>query len=219
MIRPLTILLALGGIAAGQTACEVPAQTFSEPTLRLRVYNVAEAPQKTLNRALEIAERVFASAYVRICWERGDTDAAEAHYTDMTGAAAGQQLQADDRSYLAVKIMRGAPRNAFAGALGFALPFAHRGPHAIVFYDRIEDVLPLDAISLTRLLGHAIAHEAGHALLETAEHSLGGLMKSRWDRADFRRAALSLLEFTPSETRILREHARRRVGAATGLTL
>jgi hypothetical protein len=210
VIRSLTILLVLGGIAAGQTTCETSGQTLSEATLRLRAYNVAGVSRKTLNRALEITGSIFARANVQACWEQGDTDAAEAHYMDMTGTAAGQRLQADDRNYLAVKIMRGAPANAFPGALGFALPFARRGPHAVVFYDRIEDVLPPDLISISRLLGHAIAHEAGHALLETTEHTQEGLMKSKWGKADFRRAGLDLLEFTPAETRILLEHARRR---------
>jgi hypothetical protein len=145
-----------------------------------------------------------------MCWEYGDADAAEAHYTDMTGAAPGQRLKVDDRNYLALKIMRSVPRNFFAGALGFALPFAHGGPHAIVFYDRIEDVLPADLISISRLLGHAIAHEAGHALLETTEHSPAGLMKAHWDKEDFRSADLGVLGFTPAEKRILHEHARRR---------
>lgn len=211
MIRTLTILLTLGRIAAAQTTCEAPGKTLSEPTLRLRAYNLAAVPQNTLNRALEIASSIFTRANVWTCWEPGDPNGAEAHYTDMRGAAPGQRLKADDRNYLAVKIMRGEPVSAFPGALGFALPFAHAGAHAIVFYDRIENASRPDTISVTRLLGHAIAHEVGHALLETSEHSPGGLMKSCWGKADFRRADVGLLEFTPAEKPILREHARRRV--------
>jgi hypothetical protein len=158
-----------------------------------------------------LTELIFAKAMVRICWERGETDAAEALTTDMSGVSRGMYGRADNRNYIAAKITRREPRSALPGALGFALPFAHAGPHAIVFYDRIENLIPGAATSLTTILGYALAHEIGHALLETFDHSTGGLMKRSWDKADYQRAAVNALEFNQDEARILHENACRRV--------
>lgn len=215
MIRSLLILLAFGvASAAGRTPCAASPETSHGPVLHLRLYNLANVPAPTLDQAISLAESIFDRAGVRTCWEHGSSDSEEAHFTDMTGASPGQHLQVDARDYLAVKIMRGEPGNAFPGALGFALPFARRGPHALVFYDRVETTSASAPASLSEILGPALAHEAGHALLESSEHSQFGLMKSRWGKADFQKAAMGALEFTPAEARVLREHARKRMTPA-----
>jgi hypothetical protein len=209
VVRPLTILVVFGSIAGAQTVCRDAVQPVSGHMLRLRVYDVADVPQKIMNRALETARTIFANAGITTCWEQGQNDSREANFIDRTAAAPGQHLTADNRSYLAVKIMR-APRDFQQEALGYALPFAHNGPHAFVFYDRVEDRLSAAVISIDQLLGNAIAHEVGHALMESSEHSVQGVMKSSWNTEDFRRAATSFLKFTPAEARVLQEHARRR---------
>ncbi|SPF38275.1 exported hypothetical protein [Candidatus Sulfopaludibacter sp. SbA4] len=208
MITLRRMLLAVGLVSTGL------GQAPSQASLHLHVYNLAKVSPGTLDRALDLAQGIFEKAGVETSWERGSEDAAEAHFTDMTGSGPSQRLKADDRGYLAVRIMRGEPENAFPGALGFALPFAHAGPHAIIFYDRIERLLPSVPGSVARILGHALAHEVGHALLETAEHSQNGLMKSRWSKADFQRIAAGLLEFAPEQSRVMQESAHRRVSLA-----
>lgn len=213
MIRSLELLLALGVavVGSGQTPCSPSSENGSEARLPVRLYDVAHVPRGTLDRSLELTELIFAKATVRICWERGEADATEALTNDMSGVSPGMYSRADNRNYIAAKIIRREPRNAFPGALGFALPFATAGPHAIVFYDRIENLLPGAAASLTTILGYALAHEIGHALLETVDHSPSGLMKSSWGKADFQRAAMNRLEFTQDEARVLHENAWRRV--------
>jgi hypothetical protein len=61
------------------------------------------------------------------------------------------------------------------------------------------------------LLGHAMAHEIGHVLIRTTEHSPDGIMKARWGKADYQRAAMGLLEFTPSQRATIRERLRARL--------
>jgi hypothetical protein len=72
----------------------------SKPRLQVRVYNLANVSTGTLNRALELANSVFAKAAVETCWELGSPEANEAHFTDMSGSAPGQHLKVDDRRYL-----------------------------------------------------------------------------------------------------------------------
>jgi hypothetical protein len=50
-----------------------------------------------------------------------------------------------------------------------------------------------------------MAHEIGHVLLGTTEHSPDGIMKARWGKLDYQRAAMGFLEFTPSQRAAIRE--------------
>ena len=210
---PLLLGLCMISPAKSQTTCDGESpQPSSGGRLYLRVYDSANVPRTTLEDAIEVAQHILSKAGVPTCWDRGAMDPAEATYTDLTGAGPSQRLKADDRGYLAARIIRGEPEDRFPGALGFALPFAQAGPHAFVHYDRIERLLPSVPSSVTRIFGHALAHELGHALLETTEHSRSGLMRGRWGKADFQRTAVSFLEFSPAEAGVLQDNARRRAG-------
>ena len=79
--------------------------------------------------------------------------------------------------------------------------------HATVFYDRIETVSKTGDVSLSTMLGHAIAHEIGHVLLGTTDHSRSGIMKARWGRADYRQAGIGLMKFTAREGEAIRKGA------------
>ena len=49
-----------------------------------------------------------------------------------------------------------------------------------------------------------MAHEIGHVLLGTTEHSADGVMKARWGKPDYQRAAMGFMEFTPSQRGAIR---------------
>jgi hypothetical protein len=213
VVRSLCMLSALSvmPMAIGQTTCDAgPSQTSSVDTLRLRVYNSAKVARGNLNDAIELAQTIISHAGVSTCWDRASEDPAEALFTDLTGAAPSQRLKTDERGHLAVRIIRGEPDRRFPGALGIALPFAKAGPHAFVYYDTIERLSVPS--SVTRILGHALAHEIGHVLLETTKHSEHGLMKARWSKLDFQRTAVSFLEFSSDQGRNLQDGALRRAG-------
>jgi hypothetical protein len=57
------------------------------------------------------------------------------------------------------------------------------------------------------MLGHAIAHEIGHVLLGTIDHSPSGIMKARWETADYRQAEMGLMKFTAREGEAIRKRA------------
>ena len=108
-----------------------------------------------------------------------------------------------------MRIVRGFPAHALPGALGYAFPAAKAGAHATILYDRIEPLGQSGVISVSALLGYAMAHEIGHVLLGTTEHSSDGVMKARWGKPEYRRAAGGLLEFTPSQGAAIRERLLR----------
>ena len=68
------------------------------------------------------------------------------------------------------------------GALAYA--GLYKRTEIVLYYDRIREVVQnRDKIGI--ILGHVLAHEIVHLLQGVARHSTNGLMKPRWDPADF----------------------------------
>ena len=203
MNRTLKIALALGILSASRQTSARPAAT---PALRLiiHLYDLANISPQTLVEAAREAARVLATAGVEIVWQRGPADSPEAHASDQTASTAAWPQTPDTRDYLVVRIVRGFPARALPGALGYSSPDAKAGAQATVFYDRIEPLGQSGVISVPVLLGHAMAHEIGHVLLGTTEHSADGVMKARWGKPDYQRAAMGFMEFTPSQRGAIR---------------
>lgn len=210
-IRPL-IRVAAGLAAIGSTRMTAQAAEGlpnSDFTLQVRVYDLARVDARTLQRALEVAERILAGAGVQVAWQPQPPDAAEAHATEMAALPQSLVGGTNHRGYIAVRIVRGFPDTSLPGALGFALPAARHGVHVTVFCDRIERVSLVSAASMHKILGHALAHEIGHVLLGTGQHSREGIMKALFSRADYWRMAASAMEFQADERVTLQEEASR----------
>jgi hypothetical protein len=61
------------------------------------------------------------------------------------------------------------------------------------------------------ILGHVIAHEMGHALLNTDKHTDTGIMRAIWDMDDLFEGARGRLVFTPNQTEVMRTEVARRM--------
>jgi hypothetical protein len=214
-----SFLLALGWLPPSGTIWAASWQSLAprdlseadpRPCLNIRLYNLAGVSPQILDRAAEEATRILATAAVDIVWQQGPNDWPEARAFDLTGHGKGQHPKPDTRNYLVVGIRRGDP-SAFPGALGFALPDAQIGVHATIFYDRIEQVTQLVIITVPKMLGHVMAHEIGHVLLGSTEHSPVGIMKAIWDRTDFQYDPAARMEFTPQQRRVMWKRASVRV--------
>jgi hypothetical protein len=111
----------------------------------------------------------------------------------------------------------GAPNNVMGRAPG-------SGPDrkmVYIFYSNVEarfwrleraqgSARPYRPVSMDRILGHAIAHEVGHLLLNQQVHSAHGIMRGEWGFADFRDMTEGMFLFTPEQTEFLRADVRRR---------
>ena len=133
-------------------------------------------------------------------WEQVLAESPEDSGTDMTAAAFRQP---DTRPYIVIRLLRGTPGTVFPRALGYSLPFAHRGAHVVILYDRVEALSERLNTAVYVIVGHAIAHELGHVLLGSTEHTSGGLMQGCWTPASWRLASAGLLAFDrPDRKRI-----------------
>jgi hypothetical protein len=93
---------------------------------------------------------------------------------------------------IVIRLSVGSPRELFPGSLAVSYPF--EGVHIRVFYDRVRTVT--ESCPLHILLAHVLAHEIGHILQGTDQHSPSGVMKRRWDLSDYRRMASQPLPFS-----------------------
>ena len=91
---------------------------------------------------------------------------------------------------------------------------AEFGYVAGIFFDRIQG-LPGWRSGDERpvILGHLIAHEIGHLLLDSGKHSLAGLMRSGWDRKQLKEAVSGTLHFSPWQAKRIRADVRDRMRA------
>jgi hypothetical protein len=187
----------LAGCASSKTGRGVAA----EQTLSIRVYDKAELPAPVLRSAMMETGRLFLAAGIRISWEHLSAASPEDQGTDMTAA---EFHQLDRRPYLVIRLTDRIPVTVMPGALGYSLPFAHRGAHVVIFYDRVEALARGVNVAGYVILAHTIAHELGHVLLGSTEHTSGGLMQARWTPAAWRLAAAGLVTFDRAEIERIR---------------
>lgn len=182
-------------------------QIDMEHTICIRLYNQAAVPSATLKWATVDATRIFANSGINVIWAQPATEVPEDRGTDMSSAPLpGTQ---PGRPYIALRILPRTAGSILPGALGFALPFAQAGAHVILFYDRVEATARSQNVTPYVVLGYAMAHEIGHVLLRSSEHSTGGLMQACWNQTTWRLATAGLLAFLTEQKQRIRTSALR----------
>jgi hypothetical protein len=68
---------------------------------------------------------------------------------------------------------------------------------------------------MAHILGHAVAHEIGHVLLNVATHSNFGIMQAKWQGNDFRAMTMGKLRFGAEEKARIHAEVLRRNEAGT----
>ncbi len=173
------------------------AKAISDQSLVIRIYDLANVPSQILDHSIRDASGILSAAGVDVTWQRG-SDSNEAHTVDLSTPTVERRAQ-DYRGYIVVGILHGMPSWFHSGALGYALPHAQTGVNATIFYDRVECWEEPGVIDLATVLGHVIAHEIGHVLLGSTEHSNSGIMRAVWSKRDFRTPSPGAAEFTAQQ--------------------
>jgi len=219
MKRSLKMQLALGILSAASFhlyAAGRQSDRAERQPVAIHVYDLAGVSSRDLHEATEEAGRILATAGVEAVWQFGPADTPEAHEVDSHAATPGARNQPrDPRDYLVLRMVRDVPERALPGALGISFPDALTGVHASIFYDRIERVSKTGDVALATMLGHAMAHELGHVLLGSTEHSAGGIMKARWGKSDYQQASMGLMTFSALERNAIQKRTAVRLSART----
>ena len=173
------------------------------PPLVVRVYDLGGTDSAGLADALRDAQAIFADAGIASNWH------------DCTlGARSSSPFCRERRrpTDLIVRIVRRPEMDGLSKALGASVvePAVRGGVLATVFLDHVESVARRTGAEAGVLIGRAIAHEVGHLLLGTGEHSASGLMREIWTDRELVSSNPRDWLFEPSEGALLR-HASRRV--------
>jgi hypothetical protein len=213
----LSIGLVLAGGFTGLGHVAAAASLETNPAITIHVYDYAGVPTTTMAEAEEVAAEIFRKAGVQIQW--ADTSLAAENDPASSPDNSGLTL-ADLQLNIYPRVMseRGGAPNA---AMGLA---PGDGPDRKMLYIfdsnvkahfwrlvRAQGSAQLNRpVSMAEILGHAIAHEVGHLLLNEQVHSAHGIMRGEWGFADFRDMTEGVFLFTPEQTEFLRADVRRR---------
>ena len=167
--------------------------TSAQRQVRIRVFNLARVSTCDLSRAQREVTRIFAEAQIVIHWAEGALDDDASLITDQSAnntSPAGCKVARHAREFR-LQLLPHAPSGLPIGTMGYSLPCAAFGIDSTIFVDQCERVTYQSPASFSKVLAYAMAHELGHLLLRSNEHSPTGLMRARWDRATWIRATVA----------------------------
>lgn len=166
--------IAIGIVAAGICAA---AETSNEAT-----HSVTVCAENVRNQEIRYAAagsaRIFARIGIALDWHLNGPCPAQANPIWISFANAAVESSRTE-------------------TLAYALPY--EGTHIVVYYDRVRSWaadLPPNLV-----LAYVLAHEIGHILEGTTDHSPAGIMKARWNREDRFLMLRSSLRFAEDDRR------------------
>jgi hypothetical protein len=174
--------------------------------VQIRIFNLARVPRRDLSRAEGEVSRIFAEAEMEVNWAEGALDDNAFLITDQSAnntSATGCKVPRYARE-LRLLLLPHAPHGVDARTIGFSLPCAAFGIDSTIFIDKCEGVTYQTLASFSKVLAYAIAHELGHILLRSAEHTQTGLMSAHWDKAAWLRATLRGIPIDREQGRLMR---------------
>jgi hypothetical protein len=163
----------------------------------VRVYDMHGVPADTLTAARATAVRILKGADIDIRW-------AECPCTRPAGPVE-----------LMIRLSSATPESDPA-SLGFSYVDVDRkaGTLATVFADRVQQLAVAARADQSELLGRAMAHEIGHLLLGTHDHTAHGLMRRRWTSIELAKNRPIDWEFSGGDGASLRQALMRRISSA-----
>jgi len=209
------LVLASGPTGLGHAAAAASSETSL--AIAIHVRNYAGVAPETLTEAEEVATGIFRKAGVETQW----TDTvliAENHQVNTTDYT--PYTLADIQLSIFPRVMSdhsGLPN----GVMGLA-PGAGPDRKIVYIFDnnvearfwKLMSVYTSGSmvrqVSKAQILGHAIAHELGHLLLNQQVHSAHGIMRGEWGLADFLDMTRGTLLFTREQAESLQADVRRR---------
>ena len=199
-------------IAAGLAANPVSGSDETRPAITVRVYDYARVSRATLQGAELNAAKILRKAGIETVWLDCPPEA-----PGVDAPLACQQPVGPTEIVLRILPHFAAGRGLHRDStLGFSLvPSTNkRGTYANVFFDRVETLAEGRVASAPEILGHAAAHEIGHLLLRSNQHSTIGIMRGKWSDEDLCRASRGSLLFTPQQSTLMRAEMRARTAIA-----
>ena len=180
----------------------------SPVTLHITLYNRAGLSSAEIERMTRTVSYILDLAGIKIttvlCPQRLEGSASPAECGTAPGPAE-----------MALEVLRSPPRELARHRLGSILGStrvneAGTMSSQVYYIEALQLAAQSGLVETPKLLGYALAHEIGHALLATDGHSASGVMRAVFGQAELREMAWGRLRFSPSEACLLRENLRAR---------
>ena len=212
--------IAIVGTARAGSAAQ---QTQALPQFGVCLFNYSQLAADEIREAMAEALRVLREAGVDLYWHYGPAEGAVADPdVDCTPRLNVNILsrQMSDSLRLPPTALGLAPGTSAERNRNVVYVFAYAADR--LFQKQAQKLLERQLrwmASKPRILGHAIAHEIGHVLLNAESHAETGIMRGDWNCRDLEAAALRQLLFSDSQaSQIQQEVIRRNQRQATVAT-
>ena len=177
LVRSLLVTAVAGGIVTGPATAHAGLQA-ARP-LVVRIYDAFGVPSGDLNTVQTITSAILRDAGIDLVWRNcaGLDEQATTACQEVLGPAE-----------LVVRILASRSQRV-PNSLGYSLVDVQRraGWIATMYADRVRALATESAFDFGKLLGRSIAHEIGHLLLGTSDHSNRGLMRGNWSTTELKR--------------------------------
>lgn len=212
-----TLGLALMGGLTGLDQDAAAGSQDTSLTLTIHVCNFAQVDGRTLRDAEKVTSEIFRKAGVETRW----VDSASASENKQSHLAAYgsynlSDIQLDivpssmvERLSLPNNVMGLAPGSGRDRQLVYVFYNKVRALAEKEMQARVDGGISAYAIRI-QILGHAIAHEIGHILLNLESHSDTGIMRAAWDLKQLQDACYGYLVFTQPQVEAIRLEVGRR---------
>ena len=165
--------------------------------LPITIYNAAQLKPDVMNSAGYLLRGIFRQSGIASQIRLGELTANEASLVLYTN----RQDECRPRRDIALRILPSAPTGLPSTILALAIPFSPSGVNVTVFADRVVGAAHQVNRPVPTVLAHVIAHEIGHVLLRSVQHTQRGLMASQWTEHEYSLMAVSGLLFLPEQGR------------------
>lgn len=186
-LRTLVLLVALcPPVVPRAASAEAP------PSVRVtvRVYDTGVLDPGLKSGALHVAARALSAAHIVVRWR------------ECPRAGVTPVCESPGAAEFVLRVVRSTIRHHDDGLpLGdtFVDTAAGAAVLATVYVDRVSRVAAAADVDPAALLGYAIAHEIGHLLMASTDHSESGLMRSVWRAAELRAGRAADWAFTEAD--------------------
>jgi hypothetical protein len=175
------LALSVVGLTAGEAASPQPSRNH----VVVRLYNLSGRPDEAIGRALLTAGSIFQHAGIGSAWRECMVPT---HSSRSASDPCDEPLNSLNVEEVEVRIIATPEAMRDGDTLGYSYVdmSLKSGVLSTVFADRIDFMARRTTTDVATLLGRAIAHEVGHLLLGTINHSTRGLMRAQWSDPELR---------------------------------
>ena len=185
-------------------------ETLSRPLLVIRTYQTYQVSSDTLRMAQDAAAVVLKDVGIDVRWhDCGQKTVPSIGVSNRCG-----QPLAPNELMLSIQD-KGAGSGARNLSMGFTVvsrrPQEYQPVLSTVFADVVAMIAHDAGVDARRLLGYAVAHEIGHLLLNSPEHTQTGLMRALWSKLELRAGRGADWVFSSEEAETMRHAIAARI--------